>query len=1316
MSTPQPLAPAAPPTPVFASHPGPTKEVRFAVVMYGGVSLCIYMNGIAQELLHMVRATAADPPAGPRPLSGVEQVYRTLGRLLREGRAPGENVRQEDPVSTRFSVDILSGTSAGGINSIFLAKALARDEDMLQLKKLWMTEGDIGKLINDGASTRDTGLPRPRSPQSLLNGQRMYRKLVEAFDGMDEAVKDRPANAWRPLVPELDLFVTTTDIAGVPLPLQLSDDVVHERRHRGVFHFHLKGTAPEGARPAATRDGASDEPDHFTRRFNPFLAFAARCTSAFPFAFEPMRLRDIDPVLDTLDAHRGRTEGRSGDARWTPFLERFVTPEGTARVDPAERPFGDGGYLDNKPFSYASESLLRREGGIPVDRKLIYIEPRPEHPERDAARTHFDAIENVMAATVGLPRYETIREDLERVMARNRLTERVRMITQALERDLENARHRTGIIPKDEWGARYLAEMVRAYGFAYGSYHRLRVAATTDWLAKVVTRAAGLGDGSRQALGIRRLVSTWRDGLYALERPGEGEPARESQNRFLLRYDLDFRLRRLGYLLSKINTLHTLDEDEQRILAQINHGQALSPDEEVEFRAEMVAVKRKLHPLYQRMRVLQEDLGARGSRNPCREHVRSLAITADEIDALLERSGTAQDVTARELLTAGGRREALQRTAEFLAAEIDATRKPLSDAVETLKEANHPSTLSAGGRIARRVLWHYYDYYSDYDLVSYPILYSTDAGEVDTVDIIRISPEDARHVMDERTDGRGRRKLAGTALFSFGAFLQESWRANDILWGRLDGAERIICSLLPHPDDRSIRDRLLEDAALAIVREELMSANSAEVSRLMAESLVAVAAGRPPDSAVARLAGRIGNEVLPTRLEAVFGECLDEGKLLQYLRDGYEVNRELDPQAALGALARGSRVVGHMLEGITERHSREGRRVRWLTRAASWFWGLVQVAIPRSLPALLFDHWLGLFYTLAVLLVGVGVFAGGEVMGWGVRILGAALAVHAVVLVFRDYMRHRGKAVAVLTGLGVVVLLGLLAAGAAWVGEQALSAEWLRRARGWAGLGAWTGIHTAKALCGALGAAILFAGLWPVLRRPWKGLLPGGFAGPMLASEFPADAAALARLTRGVLLPPEPARPADRPETPADAAARTARDADRERHRRIPGMILRGVYADYGFIAAYWLLFLLLADRLVALARPPLDGRMEWALLGLGVGAGVAGTAAALCDVVENGRIHEAFTAFRGREEDWMARGIRLAAAWKWALVFITVLLLSALFFASDSPAQWALGGWWVAVAALGLWGAIGRPRLLEWVFPALGLGLLAAAHLLGRG
>ena len=50
------------------SSPGAnyTQEVRFAVVMYGGVSLAIYINGIAQELLRLVRATAKKTHTRPK--------------------------------------------------------------------------------------------------------------------------------------------------------------------------------------------------------------------------------------------------------------------------------------------------------------------------------------------------------------------------------------------------------------------------------------------------------------------------------------------------------------------------------------------------------------------------------------------------------------------------------------------------------------------------------------------------------------------------------------------------------------------------------------------------------------------------------------------------------------------------------------------------------------------------------------------------------------------------------------------------------------------------------------------------------------------------------------------------------------------------------------------------------------------------------------------------------------------------------------------------------------------------------------------------
>jgi hypothetical protein len=105
----------------------PEQEIRFAVVMFGGVSPAIYINGVAQELSRLVRATApetpfrrqqgdryayhpdAGSPGARRALSGSEQVYRELGQWLGIAGVfeppPGDGPR---PVRTRFAVNIIS--------------------------------------------------------------------------------------------------------------------------------------------------------------------------------------------------------------------------------------------------------------------------------------------------------------------------------------------------------------------------------------------------------------------------------------------------------------------------------------------------------------------------------------------------------------------------------------------------------------------------------------------------------------------------------------------------------------------------------------------------------------------------------------------------------------------------------------------------------------------------------------------------------------------------------------------------------------------------------------------------------------------------------------------------------------------------------------------------------------------------------------------------------------------------------------------------------------------------------------------------------
>src|SRR5438477_7650320 len=205
-----------------------TQEIRFAVVMYGGISLAVYINGVSQELLRMVRATAqvkADgngatglAPIKADKLTGSERVYRKVSYLLSDA---GMSVAQLDSVlnknrqlQTRFVIDILSGTSAGGINGVFLAKALANGQSLDKLQELWIEQGDIDTLLNDKRSI-EPPLTLSKSPASLLNSNRMYLELLKAFNGMEENGSGVKSQRRTGYVDEIDLYVTATDLQGV---------------------------------------------------------------------------------------------------------------------------------------------------------------------------------------------------------------------------------------------------------------------------------------------------------------------------------------------------------------------------------------------------------------------------------------------------------------------------------------------------------------------------------------------------------------------------------------------------------------------------------------------------------------------------------------------------------------------------------------------------------------------------------------------------------------------------------------------------------------------------------------------------------------------------------------------------------------------------------------------------------------------------------------------------------------------------------------------------------------------------------------------
>ena len=84
------------------------KELRLALICYGGVSLAVYMHGVTREIWHLVRASRAFHDVAP-PGAGSEAIYRDIIA----------DMEAKSGVKLRVLADIIAGSSAGGINGDF---------------------------------------------------------------------------------------------------------------------------------------------------------------------------------------------------------------------------------------------------------------------------------------------------------------------------------------------------------------------------------------------------------------------------------------------------------------------------------------------------------------------------------------------------------------------------------------------------------------------------------------------------------------------------------------------------------------------------------------------------------------------------------------------------------------------------------------------------------------------------------------------------------------------------------------------------------------------------------------------------------------------------------------------------------------------------------------------------------------------------------------------------------------------------------------------------------------------------------------------
>jgi patatin-related protein len=788
------------------------QEVRFAVVMYGGVSLAIYINGVAQELFRLVRATA---PARQYPrterkevdnrtyfsddeLDASERVYRDIGRML---NLSGE--AESDAVRTRFVVDIISGTSAGGIKGVLLGLALAEQKDFRESATLWRKVADINTLLRDKEESYE-GLPAatPRDSQSLLNGYRLYFKAREAMADMPAEI---PRDPFRPAYAEqIDLAVTTTDLAGLPEPIRLTETrSIEELSHRKVFRFSY-----------GTDETTGEDHTDFEDLDHLMLGFAARATSSFPFAFEPVRLDDVAALPP------------KGKPPEPPVrLERFFREEQQVHRDPAALAYADGGYLDNKPFSYATEALRRRRADVPVARKLVYIEPHPveAEPEKAAAGARPDVIENVMASLI-LPRHETIREDVAAVAQRNVAIGRLRELGLFAEQALDAVDPLAplhGIANLDEAAVH---ARLGPGAPAYLAYRTLRVRTVLDALAELGAGLRTPPEGEDPARDVTREIRLkLREWIE-----GEGEGAHDG---FLRSHDAAFVQRRLSFLHDRVNDLLRRGARATCMLEVAGRpgaGESLAPNA----------------PMLRKLKLALNDAVAELRRVERAPHAKDLAKTLNG-----EPLARFEAVRAAAQGLPDGTGEFVDAVGTLLSPTLERSEQEIENAIG---QAEHLEPWLI------ELLAAYNKRFEAYDMVVLPLAYP-DLGETNPVEIVRISPFDARNIAPEDPEiaDDPALKLAGIKFGHFGGFLDESWRNNDIMWGRLDAAEVIIDTLLgaEHPRAKELRERtqaaIVCDSVEGALRQQLEAALGAPLeagkddARLIAEFREAFQ--RPPD-------------------------------------------------------------------------------------------------------------------------------------------------------------------------------------------------------------------------------------------------------------------------------------------------------------------------------------------------------------------------------------------------------------------------------------------------------------------------------------
>lgn len=762
-------------------------ELRLALVLYGGVSLAIYMHGVSREILNLVRAssfrfdrkTANSGRDGPeQDLPPVQAAFRDLLDLL------------SSVADIRVVVDAIAGASAGGVNGIMLARAIAHDLPLDSHSRMWLENADVTRLARpqaglsrylkisispvldqlisarlakqiESAETREKLrlFMQARWFTPPFSGERFIGWMLDACKKMDEEAV--PGRSLIPRGQTLDLFVTITDYNGIKRRIHLDDpDFVEEWDHRRILDFHAAHRTPGFVDSQLDTDAI------------PELVFAARATSSFPGAFPPATVAEMERVLSDH-----KMSWRNRDA----FLLRGfdLNPETIGR-----HCFVDGSVVMNKPFAPVIEVIQDRPATREVARRLIYVDPAPVEPaELDDAIADLPGFFRVILASLAhIPRNEPIGDDLKELEQNNR---RSRWLSQLIddagpmvEKAVSSLLPRRRLVTPDMLSNCRKQATIAAFeqaGFAFVNYQSLKLHSLAERLARLTTQLSEV-EGARALeetmLGLfadhfSKLTTRSKDVL------GRTDPHVVAMLRGL---DVDYRIRRLRFAVRKLNGFY-----------HYVPGTSNLPPPDTEALDHMKGL------IYEQIDHLgwrwNERFFGGGSRDQAEHFVKAVAggdpSAAEHVEPFL-----------KSLIQMMGLAD-LDRLQDELFSET---------ARDLLDKGRHNSLMGI------------YIGFGFFDLITFPVLQRNDFSEVTEILVDRISPTDATSLYTEGFD------LKGKSLNAFGAFFNRGWREHDYLWGRLNAADRLVSIVLSVAGGQALPQAQVNQARarvfLAILEEE----------------------------------------------------------------------------------------------------------------------------------------------------------------------------------------------------------------------------------------------------------------------------------------------------------------------------------------------------------------------------------------------------------------------------------------------------------------------------------------------------------------